>query len=120
MTSIHAQLFAAMASPLWRITMDIQKRFGRLQERKNSRILLNKAQSVTAECKTEKFIFSGIVQNLSAEGVFIETKKPISIGEEVAFTFTLPNSKQTIKATGVVLRKTSSGIGVKIKVIFRE
>ena len=97
-----------------------QNRFGRLHERKNSRIFFNNDQSVIAECKTENSTFRGIVKNLSTEGIFIETNKPISIGEEIAFSFILPASKKAVKATGVVVRSAFSGIGVNIKIIFRE
>jgi hypothetical protein len=97
-----------------------QQRFGRLQKRKESRIFLSKDHPVIAECKTEQLDFNGIVQNLSAEGIFIETRIPSSIGQEIAFTFTLPSAQKTIKATGVIVRKTLAGIGVNIKVIFRD
>ena len=97
-----------------------KRRFGRLQERKDSRISFNKNQPVIAECKTVQFNFNGTVENLSSEGVFIKTNTPSSIGQEIAFTFTLPKSNQMVKATGVIARKTLSGIGVKIKVIFRD
>jgi len=97
-----------------------QQRFGRLLERKDSRISLNKDQHVIAECITAQSNFNGTVQNFSSEGIFIKTKMPSSIGQEIAFKFTLPKSKKSIKATGVVVRRTLSGIGVNIKVIFRD
>jgi hypothetical protein len=119
-----ANLLSTIESPFWRLHMKLYdsypKRFGRRQERKNSRIFFNIDQSVIAECKTEQSIFKGSVKNLSAEGIFIETNIPISIGEEIAFSFILPSSKQTIRATGIVVRSAFSGIGVNIKIIFRE
>ena len=96
-----------------------QKRFGRRPERKNSRILFKNDQSVIAECQTEQSIFRGEVKNLSAEGVFIKTAKPISVGDEIAFSFFLPNSKRAIRASGVVVRSEFQGIGIHIKIIFR-
>jgi hypothetical protein len=95
-------------------------RFGRLHERKDSRIFFDKDQPVIAECKTEQLNFKAMVQNLSSEGLFISTKMPSSIGQEIAFTFNLPKSKKTIKATGLIVRKTDSGLGVQIKVVFRK
>ena len=97
-----------------------KNRFGRLHERKNSRIFFNSDQSVIAECQTEQSTFKGKVKDLSAEGIFIETNNPIPIGEEIAFSFILPASKQAVKATGVVVRSAFQGVGVSIKIIFRE
>ena len=97
-----------------------EQRFGRLIERKDSRISISSGDRVIADCKTANSNFRGIVQNFSSEGIFIKTKTPSSIGQEIAFTFTLPKSKQAIKATGVVVRRTLTGIGVNIKVIFRD
>ena len=97
-----------------------KNRFGRLQERNNSRIVFKNDQSVIAECKTEQSLFNGKVKNLSAEGAFIETNKEISMGEEIAFSFVLPATKQVVKATGVVVRSSFQGIGVNIKILFRK
>jgi hypothetical protein len=102
------------------LNKEYQQRFGRLVERKDSRISLTKAPRVIAECKTAQSNFRGTVQNFSSEGIFIQTQIPSPIGQEIAVTFTLPKTKQSIKATGVVVRRTLSGIGVNIKVIFRD
>ena len=102
------------------LNKEYQQRFGRLFERKDSRISLRNNHHVIAECQTAHSNFRGTVQNFSTEGIFIKTNIPSSIGQEIAFTFILPKSKQAIKATGVVVRRTLSGIGVNIKVIFRD
>jgi hypothetical protein len=96
------------------------QRFGRLNQRKDARKALTKGQPVIAECQTEQLDFNGIVRDMSTGGIFIETKMPSSVGQEIAFQFNLPKSKQTVKATGVIVRKTLSGIGVDIKIIFRD
>ena len=41
-------------------------------------------------------------------------------GEEIALTFTFPQTGQTIKATGEVVRITHEGVGVEIKLFFNE
>jgi Tfp pilus assembly protein PilZ len=55
------------------------------------------------------------IQNISAEGVFIETTVPISIGQELFLTFALPSYQAHIKITGEVVRISPQGIGVKFK-----
>ena len=40
--------------------------------------------------------------------------------QEIALTFTFPQTGQTIKATGEVVRITHEGVGVEIKLFFNE
>jgi hypothetical protein len=35
-------------------------------------------------------------------------------------TFTFPDSKETIRASGEIIRSTNSGVAVEIKLIFKE
>ncbi len=56
------------------------------------------------------------IQDISAWGVFIRTKEPVPVGEEV--TMTIPpqtGSNSSIKIIGEVVRATTKGIGVKFK-----
>lgn len=56
------------------------------------------------------------IQDISAWGVFIRTKEPVSVGEDI--TMTIPpqtGSKSSIKIIGKVVRATPMGIGVKFK-----
>jgi Tfp pilus assembly protein PilZ len=61
-----------------------------------------------------------LLQNISSSGVFIKTDKVLSVGQEVAMTFTFPDSKETVMATGEIIRSTNLGIAVQIKLIFKE
>ena len=60
-----------------------------------------------------------MLQNFSSSGVFIITGEALPVGQEVAMTFTFPDSKETVMATGEIMRSTKSGIAVKIKLIFK-
>ncbi len=42
-------------------------------------------------------------KDLGAGGVFIQSKTPLANGSSVNMTFTLPDSKETLKATGKVM-----------------
>ena len=42
-------------------------------------------------------------RDLGVGGVFIQTKEPLPMGSEVALTFTLPDSKETLDAKGKVI-----------------
>lgn len=56
------------------------------------------------------------IQDISAWGVFIRTKTPVPVGEDI--TMTIPaqiGSNSSIKIIGEVVRATTNGIGIKFK-----
>lgn len=59
-------------------------------------------------------------KDLGAGGVFIATKTPKDVGESLNLTFTLPDSKKTLKVNGTVMWSqaprgddSNSGMGVQ-------
>ncbi len=56
--------------------------------------------------------FSGYINNISSDGVFIETAETFQNGSEITLTFALPNSQGHIKVTGKIVRITPDGIGI--------
>ena len=55
------------------------------------------------------------IQNISAGGVYIRTRMPLSVGQELLMTFSLPRYEQHVKVLGEVVRVNSNGVGVKFK-----
>ena len=90
-----------------------------LHKRKDSGKYLNKDQLLLANCETADSTFSVYIQDLSSRGAFIQTDKKFNIGEEIAMTISLPDSRKSLKATGEVVRVSAKGIGVEFKVIFK-
>ena len=88
--------------------------------RRDARKLFKGDRPIIAECKTIDGEFQGVIKDVSASGVFIVTDFDLTVGQEVAMTFTFPASKEKIMATGEVARKTRSGIAVEIKVFFKD
>ena len=88
--------------------------------RKDSRKFFKKDKKIIVECLTIDSQFKGLLQNISSSGVFIQTDEVLSVGQEVAMTFTFPDSKDTVMATGEITRSTNLGIAVEIKLIFKE
>ena len=84
-----------------------------LYERKDSRKYFGKNQLLLATCKTANTSFSEYIQDLSSGGAFIQTDKNLKIGEEIAMTISLPNSRKTLKATGEIVRISPKGVGVE-------
>ena len=91
-----------------------------LEEREDARKRLHGLQPIVADCRTMDSTFKASIQNVSSAGVFIKTSRKLSIGQEIAITFTFPRTKQTIMLNGEIVRITPDGAGVKIKMFFKE
>jgi uncharacterized protein (TIGR02266 family) len=61
---------------------------------------------------TKEGAFKDFIQNISAGGVFIETRMPFSVGQEISMTFTLPKFQKPFKVNGKIVRTLPDGIGV--------
>ena len=53
------------------------------------------------------------VQDISGSGVYIQTLRPFSVGQEVVLTFPFPDSQKHVKLTGCIARVDDTGIGVQ-------
>ncbi len=71
--------------------------------------------SVDADCTTWNSAFRGSLQNISAGGVFIETKGAFGVGDEITLTFSTPNHQDPVKIVGEIVWHVPQGIGVKFK-----
>ncbi|MDX2440463.1 MAG: PilZ domain-containing protein [Desulfobacterales bacterium] len=59
-------------------------------------------------------MFRGLIQNLSASGMFIETSDSFSEGQRITLTFQLPEPGAHIKVSGKIVRLIPDiGFGVK-------
>ena len=59
--------------------------------------------------------YTDSIQDISAGGVFIQTAKSFSEGQEVSMTFSLPISEENININGEIARISELGMGVKFK-----
>ncbi|MBF0451315.1 MAG: PilZ domain-containing protein [Candidatus Magnetomorum sp.] len=55
----------------------------------------------------------GIIQNMSLGGVLLLTDSDFYIGDTIEMVFQLPDNTCPIEATGIVVRKILSGIGIR-------
>jgi Tfp pilus assembly protein PilZ len=60
-------------------------------------------------------IYSDNIMNISQSGVFIETKRPIFIGEEILINFMIEGLDKLIKIKGEVVNASRLGIGIELK-----
>jgi uncharacterized protein (TIGR02266 family) len=75
---------------------------------------------MAVDYSTKDRFYKDYIQNISAGGVFIETRMPFRAGQEVSLTFPLPDYQKYIKIIGEVVRVTPHGIGVKFKMVNQD
>lgn len=56
---------------------------------------------------------AGIVKDISSEGMFLETRFPHNVGDQISIAFQLRNSKHPMKIDGQIARCSHTGVGVK-------
>ena len=84
--------------------------------RKHERVPFFMAVDYSAE---DRF-YKDYIQDISAGGVFIQTRMPFRAGQDVSLTFPLPDYQKYIKINGEVVRVTPRGIGVKFKMVNQD
>ena len=60
-------------------------------------------------------VYSNYIKNISRNGLFIKTQRPLFVGEEILMTFRLKGFDKPIKIKGEVAHATRAGIGVEFK-----
>ena len=53
------------------------------------------------------------IKDISGSGVYIQTSRPFSVGQDVVLTFPFPNSQKHVKITARIARVNDKGIGVQ-------
>ena len=69
--------------------------------------------STLSKPSTHKISFNELIQNISKQGVFIETTYPFRLNKRLSLTFSLPGVKDPINIKGKIVGIESQGIGVK-------
>jgi Tfp pilus assembly protein PilZ len=69
--------------------------------------------SMPVEHSTNNVRFIYFIQNISDDGVFIQTGGNFHIGQQIIMKFSLPEIQKDITVSGKVVRIDSRGIGVK-------
>lgn len=55
-----------------------------------------------------------IMRDLSFEGTFLETSNRFNLGQVIQLEIPMGNSPRIIRTTGIVVRVTNEGIGIKL------
>ncbi|MFO7559046.1 MAG: PilZ domain-containing protein [Desulfobacterales bacterium] len=70
---------------------------------------------ITVDYSSQDRFFRDFIQNISAGGIFIETRELFGEGADIGLTFSIPNSQIPFRIEGEVVRATSRGVAVKFK-----
>jgi Tfp pilus assembly protein PilZ len=60
-------------------------------------------------------LYSNHIKNISSSGLFIDTQRPLLVGDEIIMTFRLDGFDKPIKVRGEIAHATRSGVGVEFK-----
>jgi Tfp pilus assembly protein PilZ len=82
---------------------------------KERRACIRKPCEIPVRYATADCIYSNDIINISQNGAFIKTQKPLFVGEEILMNFELKGFNEPLKIIGEVIHADRSGIGVQFK-----
>ena len=82
---------------------------------KERRAFIRKTCSIPISYATYDRVYTSTIKNISQKGVFIETKRPLFVGEELILSFSMPGFGKALKVRGEIVQVSRSGIGVEFQ-----
>ncbi len=82
---------------------------------KERRAFIRKSCSIPVSYATYDRMYTNIIKNISQKGVFIETPRPLFVGEELILSFSMAGFGKPLKVKGEIVQVSRSGIGVEFK-----
>jgi Tfp pilus assembly protein PilZ len=82
---------------------------------KEKRSDIRKACSIPINFAAYDRVYSNHIKNISPNGLFIETQRPLLVGDEIIMTFRLEGFDRWLKVRGEVAHATRLGVGVEFK-----
>ncbi len=82
---------------------------------KERRAFIRKTCSIPISYATYDRVYSNTIKNISQKGVFIETQRPLFVGEELILSFSMAGFGKPLKVKGEIVQVNRSGIGVEFK-----
>lgn len=82
---------------------------------KERRSFIRKSCSIPVSYATYDRVYTNTIKNISQKGVFIETRRPLFVGEELLLSFSMAGIEKPLKVKGEIVQVNRSGIGVEFK-----
>ena len=83
----------------------------------NKRIAVRKACNIPVSYATQGRIYSDGIVDISKNGLFIETKRLLTVGDDIVLSFNMHGYDRPFKIMGNIVRSNQQGIGVEFKEI---
>jgi len=81
----------------------------------NKRTFVRKACDIPISYATRNRVYSDRITDISKNGLFIETKTPLNVGEVIMLTFNMQGYDRPFKIKGEVVHSNQLGIGLEFK-----
>lgn len=82
---------------------------------KERRAFIRKSCSIPVTYSTYDRVYTNTIKNISQKGVFIESQRPLFVGEELILSFSMDGFDKPLKINGEIVQVNRSGIGVEFK-----
>jgi Tfp pilus assembly protein PilZ len=79
------------------------------------RAYIRKSCSITVSYATYDRYYTDTIKNISQKGVFIESQRPLFVGEEIAMSFSMVGFDKPLKIKGEIVQVNRSGVGIEFK-----
>jgi Tfp pilus assembly protein PilZ len=74
-----------------------------------------KSCKIPVKYQTFDRVYSDQIKNISQSGVFIDTRRPIFVGEEILMDFKIEGVNKALRMEGQVVHASSRGVGIEFK-----
>ena len=74
-----------------------------------------KSCKIPVKYQTFDRVYSDRIMNISQSGVFIDTRRPIFVGEEILMDFQIEGVSKALRMEGKVVHASSRGVGIEFK-----
>ena len=108
-------------SKLFKLILKLNEAHQKALLKKGEELLLREKRAPRKSCRipvrytTFDRVYSDRIMNLSRNGVFIQTQRPIFVGEEIIIDFKIEGFTKPLKIKGKVVRASRSGVGIEFK-----
>ena len=82
---------------------------------KDKRENIRRSCDISVNYAANDRVYSNQITNISANGLFIETRRSLIMGDEVIMAFKLEGFDKSLKLRGEIARANQAGIGVAFK-----
>ena len=82
---------------------------------KEKRLAIRKSCTIPINFAAYDRVYSSHIKNISSNGLFIETQRPLLVGDEIIMTFRLDGLDKPLKLRGEIAHATRLGVGVEFK-----